>query len=104
MSESHPRPDPPYLSSIPDPALRRAIRTVYHDLNATIDKQQIEIQALLEVILEKHVTSIGEYKRHLARVQQGGTARTERIQSQIGAPGTPAAPQGMTPRERLGGN
>ena len=94
----HSRPDPPYLSSIPDPDLRRAIRTVYHDLHATIDKQQIEIQALLEV------TSIGEYKRHLARVQQGGTARTERIQSQIGAPGTPSAPQGTTPRERLGGH
>jgi hypothetical protein len=100
----HSRPDPPYLSAIPDPDLRRAIRTVYHDLHATIDKQQIEIQALLEVILEKHVTSIGEYKRHLARVQQGGTTRTERIQRQSGAPGAPNAPQGMTPRERLGGH
>jgi hypothetical protein len=65
----------------------------------TIEKQQVEIQALLEVILEKHVTSIGEYKRHLARIQQGG-GRTERIGNQIGAP---VAPHGMTPRERLGG-
>lgn len=102
MAESPSRPDPPYLSSIPDPDLRRAIRTVYHDLHATIEKQQIEIQALLEVILEKHVTSIGEYKRHLARVQQGGAARTERIQSQIGAP--VSTTQGQTPRERMGGH
>jgi hypothetical protein len=89
MADTTSRPDPPYLSSIPDPDMRRAIRTVYHDLHATIEKQQVEIQALLEVVLEKHVTSIGEYKRHLARVQQGGTARTERISSQIGAPVAP---------------
>ena len=102
MAEAPSRPDPPYLSSIPDPDLRRAIRTVYHDLHSTIEKQQVEIQALLEVILEKHVTSIGEYKRHLARVQQGGAARTERIQSQIGSP--ISTTQGPTPRDRMGGH
>lgn len=99
MAESAPRPDPSVIASIPDPDLRRALRAVYHDLHGIIEKQQIEIQALLEVILEKHVTSIGEYKRHLTRLQQGGVARSERIQSQIGAP---IAPHG-TPRERLGG-
>ena len=102
MSEQASRsPDPPFMSSIPDPDMRRAIRAVYQDLHATIEKQHVEIQALLEVILEKHVTSIGEYKRHLARLQQGGVARSERIQSQIeGA----VAPPGMTPRERMGGH
>jgi hypothetical protein len=101
MTESAPRQDPPFIASIPDPDMRRACRTTYNDLHALIEKQQIEIQALLEVILEKHVTSIGEYKRHLARLQQGGVARSERIQSQIGAP---VAPHGQTARERLGGH
>jgi hypothetical protein len=106
MADTTSRPDPPYLTSIPDPDMRRAIRTVYHDLHATIEMQQVEIQALLEVILEKHVTSIGEYKRHLARVQQGGTARTERISSQIGAHlqsdrRPRRAPQGMTAARTL---
>ena len=101
MSESPSRPDPPFLAAIHDPDMRRACRTVYNDLHTIIDRQQVEIQALLEVLLEKHVTSIGEYKRHLARVQQGGAGRTERIQSQIGAP---IPPHGMTPRDRAGGH
>jgi len=101
MADSTQRPqDPPCIASVPDPDLRRALRGVYNDLHAIIEKQQVEIQALLETILEKHVTSIGEYKRHLTRVQQGGAGRTERIQSQIGAPVTP---QANNPRDRLGG-
>jgi hypothetical protein len=101
MTESAPRQDPPFIGSIPDPDMRRAVRAVYQDLHATIEKQHIEIQALLEVILEKHVTSIGEYKRHLTRLQQGGVPRSERIQGQVDGV---VAPHGMTPRERLGGH
>lgn len=93
-----PRPDPPGLSSVPDPDVRRALRAMYHDLHQTIEKHQLEIQALLEMMLEKHVGSIGEYKRHLTRLQQGGVPRSERIQGQLGAA------TGMTPRERLGGH
>ena len=99
-SASAPRPDPPGLSSVPDPDVRRALRAMYHDLHQTIEKHQIEIQALLEMMLEKHVGSIGEYKRHLTRLQQGGVPRIERVQAPTG--GT-TAPHGMTPRERLGG-
>ncbi len=101
MSESAPRPDPPAIASVPDPDVRRALRAMYQDLNQTIQHQQMEIQALLEMMLEKHVGSIGEYKRHLTRLQQGGVPRSERIQGQLGTPGV--APHGMTPRERLGG-
>ena len=103
MTESAPpRQDPPGLSTVPDPDVRRALRAMYHDLHQTIEKHQLEIQALLEMMLEKHVGSIGEYKRHLTRLQQGAVPRSERIQSQIGAAATPQ--HGMTPRERLGGH
>jgi hypothetical protein len=101
MTESAPRPDPPGLSSVPDPDVRRALRTMYHDLHQTIEKHQLEIQALLEMMLEKHVGSIGEYKRHLTRLQQGGVPRSERIQGQIGSA---TAPHGTSPRDRLGGH
>ena len=101
MSESAPRKDPPEITAIHDPDVRRALRAMYNELHTTIEHHQIEIQALLELMLEKHVGSIGEYKRHLTRLQQGGVGRSERIQGQISA----AANQGhgQTPRERLGG-
>jgi len=101
MSESAPRKDPLEITAIHDPDVRRALRAMYNELHTTIEHHQIEIQALLELMLEKHVGSIGEYKRHLTRLQQGGVGRSERIQGQISA----AAQQGhgQTPRERLGG-
>ena len=103
MTDSAPRQDPPAIASVPDPDVRRALRAMYNDLQQTIQHHQMEIQALLEMMLEKHVGSIGEYKRHLTRLQQGGVPRSERIQGQMNStPGT--APQGMTPRERLGGH
>lgn len=104
MSESAPRKDPPEISSVHDPDVRRALRAMYNELHTTIEHHQKEIQALLEMMLEKHVGSIGEYKRHLMRLQQGGVSRSERIHGQIsGAVGHPAPGRGQTPRERLGG-
>lgn len=101
MHESAPRRDPPAIADVPDPDVRRALRLVYQDLHQTIEHHQMEIQALLEMMLEKHVGSIGEYKRHLTRLQQGGVARSERILGQIGPV---VAPHGMAPRDRLGGH
>ena len=107
MSESAPRKDPPEITAIHDPDVRRALRAMYNELHTTIEHHQIEIQALLELMLEKHVGSIGEYKRHLTRLQQGGVGRSERIHGQMtGASGVQHPPQsghGQTPRERLGG-
>lgn len=101
MTEPATRQDPPAIATVPDPDVRRALRAIYQDLHQTVHNQQIEIQALLEMMLEKHVGSIGEYKRHLTRLQQGGVARSERIQGQIDGA---VAPRGMTPRERLSGH
>ena len=71
------------FSSIPDPDVRRALRAMYQELSATVQRQEIEIQAMLELMLEKHIGSIGEYKRHLTRLQQPGTGRSSRIHDQI---------------------
>jgi hypothetical protein len=103
MSESAPRKDPPEITSVHDPDVRRALRAMYNELHTTIEHHQIEIQALLELMLEKHVGSIGEYKRHLTRLQQGGVGRSERIHGQMTGTANPAPPHGQTPRERLGG-
>jgi hypothetical protein len=79
------------VSGIPDPDVRRVLRAMHTEFAETLARQQMEIQALLEMMIEKHVGSMGEFKRHLMKLQQG-TSRSERIQTQI------AAVTGETPR------
>jgi hypothetical protein len=78
MSELAPATDSLDLAQIDDPQLRRAMRQLQQQLAATVAHQQAEIDALLEVLLEKHVTSMGEFKRVLARLQQD-PARARRL-------------------------
>jgi hypothetical protein len=73
------------VSTITDPDIRRVVRQVVQlnqQLSAQIRQQQNEIEALLQMMMEKHIGSIGEFKRHLLKLQQGG-ARSERIHEQI---------------------
>ena len=82
MSDPTSQPPTLDLSTVNDPDVRRALRKVYQELCDTMQRQDLEIQALLEMMLEKHIGSLGEYKRHLLKPQQGG-ARSARIQGQI---------------------
>jgi hypothetical protein len=84
MSEAQPTPALD-LSRVDDPDVRRALRSLNDQLKAAIDRQQVEIQALLEMMIEKHVGSIGEYRRHLLRLQQG-SARSDRIHDAMHQP------------------
>src|SRR5687768_2318645 len=73
------------VSTITDPDIRRVVRQVVQlnqQLSAQIRQQQNEIEALLQMMIEKHVGSIGEFKRHMLKLQQGG-ARSDRIHEQI---------------------
>jgi hypothetical protein len=73
------------VSSISDPDIRRVIRQVValnQQQSAQIKQQQNEIEALLQMMIEKHVGSLGEFKRHMLKLQQGG-ARSERLHEQI---------------------
>jgi hypothetical protein len=95
MSETAPpRTDTLDLTYIDDPNVRRVLRSVHQQLLATLNQQQVELDALLEVLLEKHVTSMGEFKRLLVRLQQDKT-RTGRIHEAIAS--TAQAPAGQTP-------
>src|SRR5437762_9007856 len=78
------------LSRVDDPETRRAIRTVHQQLTETISRQQMEIEALVEVLMEKHMTSIGEFRRHMMRVSQKD-ARVTRLHDQLMAPSSAAA-------------
>ena len=79
------------LSRIDDPETRRAIRAVHQQLTDTISRQQMEIEALVEVLIEKHMTSIGEFRRHMMRVSQKD-ARGMRLHDQLMAPSPSHAP------------
>jgi hypothetical protein len=83
------------VSTITDPDIRRAFRTVVQQnqqLTARMHQQQQEIEALLQMMLEKHVGSVGEFKRHMLKLQTGD-ARGERLHGMI----TGHAPNGAAP-------
>ena len=83
------------LSQIEDHHVRRAIKTLHTQMTTTLHRQQLEIDALLEMMLEKHVGSIGEFKRHLVRLQQD-QSRSQRLHAAMAttahAPTAPTAP------------
>jgi hypothetical protein len=57
-------------------------------LTARMHQQQQEIEALLQLMLEKHVGSVSEFKRHMLKLQSGD-ARSERLHSMITGGGLP---------------
>ena len=77
------------LSRVDDPETRRALRAVHQQMSETISRQQMEIEALVEVLIEKHMTSIGEFRRHMMRVSQKD-ARGARLHDQLMAPAAAA--------------
>lgn len=88
------------LSRIDDPETRRAIRAVHQQLTDTISRQQMEIEALVEVLMEKHMTSIGEFRRHMMKVSQKD-ARGMRLHDQLMAPTASHAPSHPAPVKPL---
>ncbi|MGE5611531.1 MAG: hypothetical protein ACM359_19935 [Bacillota bacterium] len=93
MSDASSRPAVLDFASIEDPSVRRAMQALQQHLNDALARQQIEIDAMLELMLEKHITSLSEFKRQVVRLQQD-TTRSSRIHGAMTptpnpAPGTP---------------
>ena len=73
------------VSTITDPDIRRAIRAVVQvnqHLSAQVHQQQQEIESLLQMMVEKHIGSVGEFKRHMLKMQSADP-RSERLHGQI---------------------
>ena len=86
------------VSSITDPDVRRAFRSLLQAsqlMSARIQQQQQEIEALLQMMVEKHIGSIGEFKRHMIKLQNADP-RSERLHGQIAGSPAPAAPAHTT--------
>lgn len=79
------------------------MRQLMQQMQETIARQQTEIDALLELILEKHVGSLSEFKRNVVRLQQHGSERLGRAHLEmtphavkeppVAAPARPVAPE-----------
>src|SRR3954462_11648158 len=93
MIESTSQPQAPSLdlSRVDDPETRRAIRAVHQSMAETMARQQMEIEALVEVLMEKHLTSIGEFRRHMQKLAQKD-ARGTRLHDQLMTPAAAHAP------------
>lgn len=83
------------LTRIENAEVRRAVRQLVQQLQETIARQQIEIEALLELMLEKHVASLSEFRRQVQRVQQHSSERNERVHSQVVQTVTPQPPANL---------
>lgn len=91
------------VSSVSDPDVRRVLRAMHQEYTTALAHQRAEIDAILEVLLEKHVTSVGELRRQVAKLQQqaaqagqtgAGVSRSGRLHDAIwgaGGTGTPGA-------------
>ena len=83
------------LTRIENAEVRRAVRSLMQQMQQVIDRQQTQIDALLEMVLDKHVGSMGEYKHYLQRSAQHAD---QRMRSQVAPPApraTPPAPVEM---------
>jgi hypothetical protein len=87
------------LNLVQDPDVRRTLRALQQQMAEKLTEQQYQIDAMLEMMLEKHIGSIGEFKRHLLRVQQKD-ARSERLHDTIVA--AAHAPAGARPGPQPG--
>jgi hypothetical protein len=79
------------LSHIDDPEVRRALRALHAELEAQLAQKQLEIDALLQLMIDKHLTSIGEFRREIARLQQN-QHRVDRLHGAIAGTPVPHAP------------
>jgi hypothetical protein len=66
------------VSAVDDPQARRVLRAIQQEYHTALTRQQVEIDAILEVLLEKHLTSVGELRRHVTKLQQQTTGVTGR--------------------------
>ena len=81
------------LSRIENAEVRRAIRQLVQQLQETILHQQIQIEALLELITERNVASLSEFRRAVNQVTARASERTGRIHEHVSQAVSPASLQ-----------
>ncbi|MGA2498464.1 MAG: hypothetical protein ABSH20_12020 [Tepidisphaeraceae bacterium] len=81
------------LAHIDDPEVRRALRSLQADFAGKLSQMQVQIDAMVQMMVDKHLGSLGEFRREVAKLQQDH-GKLERIHGAMsGTPSPhPAAP------------
>ena len=87
------------LTRIENAEVRRAVRQLVQQLQEIISHQQIEIEALLQLMLDKNVSSISEFRRHVQQMGQHVSERNDRVHGQIAQAIRDKSTLQSTPRE-----
>ena len=97
MAEANSQRDLQEIAELRDPDVRRALRAMRNELKDAVERHQLEIEAMVQIMLEKRVMSMSEYRLHLSRLQQGRSARGERIHEELSSLGKqlPAEAEGQ---------
>lgn len=91
------RPDGFDVSYIHDPDVRRALTKLHQQVTETLQHQQLEIDAILELMFEKGGGSLSEFKRHLILIQQN-RSRGQRIHDVLASVTNSTPPASPAPR------
>jgi hypothetical protein len=71
------------LTRIENAEVRRAIRQLIRQLQEIVAQQQVQIEALIEMTVDKHIWSLGEYRRAIQKISQSASGRNDRIHAQV---------------------
>ena len=92
--------------SVVEPAeTRKALRTALQQIELRFQEQQNEIEALIDMLCDRHAISVGEFKVYLRRTQQRDEKAARLHASLVQAahlappPAPPAAPARPNPAE-----
>ncbi len=85
------------IALIDDPHARRALRALHQEMCQAIRAQQLHIEALLDMLTDKHASTLVDFKRALLRLQQHGE-RAQRIEEAIATPQAPSPQPPAPPR------
>jgi hypothetical protein len=96
MQETSHRNDELDLNRIQDPDVRRALRSIHQQMTETMARHQLEIDAIIETMLEKHIGSVSELRRQILKLQQN-VAKGQRLHEQLVGPAAPAANSAARP-------
>ena len=77
------------ISRVEDPEVRRLLRAMQAEVASKTAHMQLELDAFLEVLIDKHITSLSEFKREIARLGQNHL-KTDRMHEAIS--GSPLPP------------
>ncbi|MFI5378300.1 MAG: hypothetical protein ACHRHE_03255 [Tepidisphaerales bacterium] len=92
MPESSTATVPPLdLARIDDSEVRRALRGLQAEFAGKLAQMQVQVDAMVQLLVDKHIGSLGEFRREVAKLQQDH-GKLERLHGAMS--GGPAQPAG----------